>query len=337
MPSVTAINCVNHQPTHPNLVLPTSTGISYVPQVKAPYHAGQHVVVVAVAQHGYTFTKVPSGWQRDSSKRASTTVVMPKQRDCGSSITPAQPTVTQTYCPAGQTHPVAPTLTLPDNTAEISYRVVNISTGANFAPHATTTSYHPGQTVKVIATAKKGYYLAAIPSGWKQVSDNKATQTITFTTGPNICTVPATVTKPGFTARHCTGGTVQGGTYTIPSTTGVIYVVNGKQTPAGTYPAPPNSTVTVVATPKSHYKLVGQTTWKQSFGETPQCSVPSHTTPPHAIQAQHTTRTPTPQPLASTGVPTMTLVGAGLMLLLVGGLLTVVATHRREGDGPSGS
>ena len=102
--------------------------------------------------------------------------------------------------------------------------------------------------------------------------------------------------------------------------TGASFTVNGRKVSAGTYRAAPGSTVSIVATALPGYTLKGQTSWTHSFGATPKC---------HGTEGQHVHRTP-PPPLASTGVPTATILGVGIGLLLVGGACTFLAASRRR-------
>jgi hypothetical protein len=60
-------------------------------------------------------------------------------------------------------------------------------------------------------------------------------------------------------------------TYTIPTTAGVDYQINGQTVAAGTYPG--TGTVTITAVAQTGYTLTGTTTWTFVFDATP-CPVP---------------------------------------------------------------
>jgi hypothetical protein len=221
--------------------------------------------------------------------------------------------VTQTACQHGSTTPTAPTILFPSTTG-VAY------TTNKAAP------YRAGQRVLVTATATKGYFFATPPSGWTKVSDTVLTEHVHLTKlAPNACTLSARVTKATFTPEQCVHGTPQSGSYTVPSSTGVVYTVNGTKTRAGTYRAPAGTTVQIVASPKSGYQLQGQRTWTHTFGATPQCSG-------NASKHVHHPRTTTPPPnqLANTGVPTVHLIAIGVALLILGSLAMLAATRRRE-------
>jgi len=92
------------------------------------------------------------------------------------------------------------------------------------------------------------------------------------------CLIPITPTAPTFVAAICTGGTSGNGSYTIPTTAGVSYFVNGSNTakPAGTYSVAPVATISVVAklaSGNTTSKLTGTTSWSFTFNSAGTCVV----------------------------------------------------------------
>jgi hypothetical protein len=61
------------------------------------------------------------------------------------------------------------------------------------------------------------------------------------------------------------------GTYTIPSTTGVKYLVNGNVKAAGTYEAQNGTSVTITAQAEAGFKLKGATNWTFNFTAPTNC------------------------------------------------------------------
>jgi hypothetical protein len=335
LPTVTDTSCVNHAPVPPTLAYPNTTGVTYSPPA-GTFEAGKTITVTATAATGYKFDDTAADWPKDwtevNATHATTPVSFKQPVNCGQSVTPASPSATQTSCPAGRTTPLAPTLTLPDDSAALVYTAKVISSNTSgFTAHSVTTPYQPGQTVLVTATAQGTYFFDTVANGWSKVSDTVATLTIHFNAlGANECTVSEKATQAGFTAEQCVSGTPKGGTYTIPSTTGVVYTVNGTTTKAGSYPAAPKSTVNVVAAAKTGYTLVGQTTWTHTFGATPQCSntAPVQVHKPSDVDSARTSN----NNLAATGVPTENLLTIGFGLLIIGSLSMLLATRRRDSE-----
>ncbi len=315
-PTVTQTRCVNHAPTPPTIVLPSTPGITYTANRAAPYTPGETVVITASTATGYKFDSSaagwPAGWTMRSPTKAVTRIVLQGPLNCGTAATPTAPTVTQTACQTGSTTPTPPTIVFA-STPGVSY------TTDKSAP------YHAGETVLVTATASKGYFFAHPPAGWTKVSDTVLTEHVHLKKlGPEACWLNVKVTKATFTTEQCVNGQPESGSYTVPSTTGVVYTVNGKRTSSGTYRAPSGSTVQVVAIPTNGYKLVGQRTWTHAFGATPQCSGNA------SKHIHHPQTTPPPNQLANTGVPTEHLVSIGVGLLILGSLTMLAATRRRE-------
>jgi hypothetical protein len=214
---------------------------------------------------------------------------------------PATPTFTNDECassvPSSATYTIA-------STPGVDYYVDAVLTTAG------TYTATDGSTISVEAKPQSGYTLVGT-STWSHE----------FPATPD-CVDSAKVVKASFTDDSCVNGSPRGATYTVPTSTGVNYTANGKTVSAGTHKASAGSTVTIVATAKPGYTLEGTTTWSHAFGSTPAC---------HGKDAEHVTRPTTPtQPLAVTGVPTATLLGVGIGLLLVGGACTFLSASRRR-------
>ena len=116
-------------------------------------------------------------------------------------------------------------------------------------------TYPASGTVTVTARATAGYALAG-QSSW------------TFTFSAEAAPVAVTPTAP--TASDTTD------TYTIPSVTGVEYLVGGAVKAAGTYSVGDvDATVTVTARATSGYVLSGQSSWTFTFTKKPVAPIPS--------------------------------------------------------------
>jgi hypothetical protein len=286
-------------PTAPTLTYKSTDGVLYSVDQDAPYHGGQVVTVKATAQPGHEFdTTAPGDWVWVSDTVETLAVTFADSPQCAQTVTP---TFTNDECASSV--PTSATYTIA-STPGVDYYVNSVLTTAG---KYTATD---GSTITVEAKPQAGYTLVGT-SSWSHE----------FPATPD-CVQSAKVVKATFTTDKCVNGTPRGATYTVPSTTGVSYTVNGKSVTAGTYKASSGSTVTIVATAQPGYTLEGTTSWSQAFGATPQC---------HGTDAQtvHKPTSPT-GPLAVTGVPTATLLGVGIGLLLVGGACTFLAASRRR-------
>lgn len=124
--------------------------------------------------------------------------------------------------------------------------------GVTYSPASGTAT--AGQSVTVTATAKAGYALTGVTS-WQH-------------TFPAAAATPVTATAP--TADDAAD------TYTIPSKTGVEYLVGGSVKPAGTYSVGDvDATVTVTARATTGYNLTGASSWTLTFTKKAVASVPS--------------------------------------------------------------
>ena len=107
-----------------------------------------------------------------------------------------------------------------------------------------------------------------------------------------------TPVAPTFSDDVCANFLATGASYTIPSTTGVDYVVNGAVAPAGTYNAADGATVTVTAQAQAGFSLTGTTTFTHTFAATP--------------AARRVSR-PSRRPSAMTSAPREASTGAGAL------------------------
>lgn len=116
----------------------------------------------------------------------------------------------------------------------------------------------------------------------------------------NLAILWAPATGPGVVSFKDTWGTADD-TYTVPSTPGVAYAVNGTVQGPGTYPA--LGTVTVTATPQVGYALTGTTSWSKAFtGVASPTPTPTSTPAPTPTPTPMVSPTPTPSVLAPSTV-----------------------------------
>lgn len=150
---------------------------------------------------------------------------------------PATPPTKSDYCGTAND-----TYTIPSS-AHVKYYV-------NLSPIATPAgTYATTKDVLIIAVPDPGYLLST-QFVWVFAYSNKA------------CPTPVTPQAP-IKTDDC--GTSKDG-YTIPTTTGVVYKVNGAITTAGFYPA--TGTVAITAEAAPDYTLNGQSAWDFSFDNT---------------------------------------------------------------------
>lgn len=163
---------------------------------------------------------------------------------CTKAATAAQPTFNNGTCTSPQ-----PTYMIPD-VAGVTYEVNGVGVAPGSHPA------QPGDSITVEAAAKSGYALSEATSSWQ----------FTFAALPASCAAAPTDTPPSCASPN--------GHYTIPTTEGVTYFVNGKQTPAGTYAAKAGSSVKITAFGSSGGALAGTSSWTFQFPATPMgCTV----------------------------------------------------------------
>jgi len=158
---------------------------------------------------------------------------------CSKLTTATQPTFTNGTCTNAQ-----PSYTIPD-VEGVTYQV----NGAVVAPGRHPAQ--PGDSITVEATAKSGYTLSGDTRSWQ----------FTFAALPTHCAAAPTDTPSSCASPN--------GTYTIPATAGVTYLVNGKQTAPGTYSAKAGSSVKITAFGSNGQPLPGTSTWTLHFAATP--------------------------------------------------------------------
>lgn len=104
------------------------------------------------------------------------------------------------------------------------------------------------------ATAEKGFLF---PNGTAHMS---VTYTITDA-NPALCPHEATPVVPATTAAVCVGSTPTSASYTVPSTTGVTYMKDGKAIKADTYKVLAGDTVTLTAQPADATYVLKDASW----------------------------------------------------------------------------
>jgi hypothetical protein len=246
-PSFTNDVCHNYAPAGATYTIPATTGVLYkingstVDAGTYPATDGSSVTITAVAKPGYTLTGTTTFTHEFSSVPTCTTTVEP-----------TSPTFTDDVCTTGFV-PAGATYTIPATTGVI-YQIDGKTVAAGTYPAT------DGTTVTVTTEAAEGYTLSGT-----------TTFTHAFAKVPT-CTTSAVVSDPKFTDDVCTNGAAAGASYTIPTSTGVVYTVNGKTAAAGTYSATDGSTVTVTAAAAAGYTLTGTTSFTHTFTKIAACT-----------------------------------------------------------------
>jgi hypothetical protein len=129
------------------------------------------------------------------------------------------------------------------------------------------------------------------------------------------------VPDPTFTDNACETNGPSGSSFALPESPGVDYFVNAVQTETGTHSATDGSTITIIAVAQQGYTLTGDTSWSHTFAVVTNCAQvsPTHIVVPPA--SQPTVAAATTVRLASTGVPTLSLLLIAGLLALVGGAM----------------
>ena len=260
--------------------IPKTTGVDYlvggVLTAAGNYPAtdGQTVVVTAVAQSGYTLNGT-----------TTFTHTFPAAPSCPSNVTPKAPTFVDTSCSGGV--PTSSSYTIP-KTVGVDYYVAGVLTAAG---DYTATD---GTTITVTTKPQAGYTL-------------DGTTTFTHDFAPTSdCAAAVAAGKPSFADDVCENGAPTGASYTIPSTQGIVYSVNGAVVSAGKHTATDGTTVTVKATAKAGFELAGAVVFKHTFGAQPICS---------NTGGVSISQPPAP---AFTGVRVNSILATGLALILLG-------------------
>ena len=195
------------------------------------------------------------------------------------------PTITQPTCEVQQG-----SFTLPANTASVTYS-------------------KDGNTVTATTAAP---YIFSATTGWTISPDGRtATYQVTYTPAQG-CVAAVIVTPVAPTVTQSTECNAEG-TYTIPTTTGVVYLVNGTVTPAGSYGGPITD-AKVTAQAESGYAL-SDSAWSSSVTLTAAtaCTIPE-----------------TGGTLPKTGSSAPQLALLGVAALLLGSLLLALGARRRQ-------
>ena len=170
---------------------------------------------------------------------------------CTTSVTPAAPSFVEDVC-SGPT-PAGATYTIPARTG-VDYLVNGVKTAAGTYPAT------DGSTIAITTSAQGGFVLTGTTSF-----------THTFAAAPK-CIVAVTPAPATFSDAACSGGAPVQALYTIPSSAGVDYFVNGVNTAAGSYNAADGSTITITAKAETGYSLTGTTSFTHTFAATPTCT-----------------------------------------------------------------
>ncbi len=211
VPDVTQPKC-DGPGTHTDLVItPADTvGITY---------SVNGNVVTATPKTGYKLGSLTGGWVAGPNGTATFTVTVVDPGPCLVTVVPVAPTVEPSICtgPGTASDPVI----TPVPTAHITYTV-------------------KGNVVT--ATPDQGYALGA-SQGWT-IDPETGVGTYTVDLVIPDCTVTVQVVDPKITTSQECGVAA---TFTIPTTTGVVYLLNGEVIEAGTYSTPSTGTITAKA------------------------------------------------------------------------------------------
>lgn len=209
--------------------IPSTTGVNYyVNSSASPTAAGTY--------SGFGIVSVTASAQSGYTLSGTTSWMhLFMNMPCIISVTPTAPSFNDVCGTANDTY------TIPSTTG-ISYFV-------NGAATATSAGTYTGLgTVGISAQAQFGYMLSGT-SSWSYSFTNSA------------CPISVTPTAPTFSDACGTNNDI----YTIPTTTGVNYYINGSSTAATARTYPGIGSITVTAQAKSGYALSGTTSWSHTF------------------------------------------------------------------------
>ncbi len=264
--------------TGPTLTWTPVEGITYSNNTDT-FTPGGQATVTATANYGYTIGAADQWTVSDDGKTATFTVTFSDATDCIVPATPGTPTVTQAGC-TGPGTATTPTLEVPQDTDTISY--------------TTEGTIAQGNTVYVIATPAFGHSIT-LGDGWELDNDGRAVFRVEFVT--TDCIEPVTPPAPTFENQDCTApGTASEASLKVTAVQGISYSY------VGTVAA--GNTVTVTATADPGYRLVlpggfmafaatgswtmnddGTASFTVTFGEAPDCIVPTVPAAPTLTQA----------------------------------------------------
>ncbi len=292
--------CAGTSPTGASYTIPVTAGVDYlVSGVKTA--AGTYP-----ATDGSTVKKSPTRAQAGFSLSGTTsfTHIFSAKPDCTTQqVTAAPPSFSGDDACSGSA-PTQASYTVPTATG-VDYLVNGVKTPAG------TYSAVDGSTVTIAAQAQTGFALTGV-----------TTFVHTFAATPN-CLTPAAAAAPSFVEAVCSGFAPTQATYTIPSTTGVDYLVTGVKTAAGTYNAVDGSTVTIAAQAQSGFSLTGTTTFTHTFAAMPICTTPVATVPPTYTESLCTS--------GATTQPTYTIPAVAGIDYFVNGVKTAAGTYNALG------
>jgi LPXTG-motif cell wall-anchored protein len=252
-------------------------------------------VVTATPDQGYQLA-TSEGWTIDAETGTATYTVELVRPDCTVTVTVVDPTVT-----VSQTCGVASTFTIPETTG-VTYLVNGTITAAG--------TYSTPTSGTITAQAQQGYALS------------NPGLSLAFTL-PATTPCPTVVTPVAPTVDPSTACAVEG-SYTIPTTEGIDYLLDGTVIDAGAHPGPKSGTITARA--KDGFTLAsGSWSFELELAAAEACptDVP--------VDIPNTGGNPSTTPnLAHTGAESGWLVGGGAAALLVGLLLVVVGRRRED-------
>ena len=250
--TATDVECVSGETTSGSWSYTPADHVTYAVTVNGNHvsgtsgsaQPGDHVVIVATADAGFTF----------GNGKNTATILDHTFGGNGAcqQATPAAPTVSQATCDG--TTVVNPSYTIPATTG-VDYFV----DGASTPTAAGTYPASPGSTVTVTAAPQAGYTLG----------NAQSTFTLTFDALQCVATVSPTVTLTACTEA----GTTTQAFITIPTVEGVQYEIDGVLAEPGDTAVQPG-TYTVTAVPGPGVTLVGQTTWDLDVPAAVNCVVP---------------------------------------------------------------
>jgi large repetitive protein len=302
-PTSTASACTTPgQHSDATLTIPTTSNVVYqldgigsdVSGQTLTEPVGSTVTVVATPATGYEFTGAQS---------VTDTISFTDPGDCTATATPLTPTIRQLECTGPNSHSTS-WLKIPADVAHVSYQIDGKDVSGTIVETGAT-------QVTVTAIAAAGY----------QFDKNVTTSWTLDFTDAGSCIVGITIAHPSFVNDDCnTNGSATTASYTIPSSKNVSYLVEGVAMKSGKYTATDGSKITVTAFADKGYSFGSNaSSWTHTFAKTPLC----HAKAAQKVQRPHVTThkaqgTQGTKALASTGVPTESLVVGGAVVLLLG-------------------
>lgn len=205
--------CVAGAPTDPTVTLPPNgNGVTYSQNIDDP-RPGDTVEVIAELSTDFEWDlPLAPEWEILSESVAVFRIQLDDAPDC--SVSPADPTITQTSCAAGAV--VEPVIALPADDAVITYSTDPVDYGA-------------GDTVRIVATLVDTDYTwdTVLPAGWTAESATVAARTVVLDDAID-CRLVAVPSAPSVTQAVCSAGVQSDPDVTPPADTGAItYRIDG--------------------------------------------------------------------------------------------------------------